>query len=491
MKLAICTYFTIISLLISALLFSCQGKTPLPPKPDVNAIQFDLDSIIKRGKLILITENSASTYFLYRNQQRGFDYEMVKAFAKHLGVKLEVKLLDDVDAMFDMLNKGEGDIIAANLTVTSARQKKVAFTKPLYQTRQILAQRKYAAENPDSVFTIVHDTSELNKLPIWVHQYSSFYERLKQLENTTSTQLNIQIAPGEISTDDLLRLTDDGEIPATVTDENLANMEQFNYPELDLSLALTGKQDIAWAVRKNDLQLQKKLDEWLTKKKTQEKITSTYNKYFTVEKTERPDMVWVLPPLKPGDISPYDSLFKVHAKSLGWDWQLLAAVAYQESHFNPNAQSWSGAYGLMQLMPETAKHFGCDSTPSPECSVLAATKYFKYLQIMWRKRVPDPNERLKFILASYNNGQGHILDAQNLAKELGMADTIWDGNVAEALLLKQQEKYYTMPCVKHGYCYAKEPFQYVPKVLAIYEHYKNGKKKKDETDSESAPTPEK
>jgi membrane-bound lytic murein transglycosylase F len=167
-------------------------------------------------------------------------------------------------------------------------------------------------------------------------------------------------------------------------------------------------------------------------------------------------------------------LFKLHSPQLGWDWQMLAAVAYQESRFNPNAQSWSGAYGLMQLMPETARRFGCDSTPSPECSVTAGVKYLKFLQGMWKKRVPNPVERNKFVLASYNIGQGHIIDAQNLAKELGMADTVWDGQVAEALLLKQQEKYYTMPCVKHGYCYAKEPYHFVGKILALYAHYKSG-----------------
>lgn len=445
---------------------------PIPQHPQ--AVYFDVDSIKKRGKLILLTENSASTYFLYRNHQRGFDFEMVSAFAKHLGVKLEVRLLDDVDKMFEMLYKGEGDIIASNLTVTEERKKLVEFSFPVYQTRQVLAQRKYPTDKPDSLLTLVHDTSELHTIPIWVHEYSSFYARLKEIEKSTGLPINIQAAPGEISTDDLLRLVNDGAIPATVTDENLASMEQMDYPELDLSLPITGSQDIAWAVRPNAPVLLNKINEWLLKKKTKEKLASTYKKYFTDETIDYPSMKWDLPPLKAGEISPYDSLFKRYAPELGWDWRLLAAVAFQESRFNPNAQSWSGAYGLMQLMPETAVRFGCESTPSPECSVQAATKYFKYLQSMWKKRVPDPNERTKFILASYNIGQGHIIDAQNLARELGMADTIWDGHVAEALLLKQQEKYYSMPVVKHGYCHAKEPFHFVGKILALFEHYKSG-----------------
>ncbi len=476
MRTIMSKYFFILIAIIASLLWSCSDSNPSQTQVISEEIIFDLDSIKKRGKIILLTENSASTYFLYRNHERGFDFEMMKAFAKHLGVKLEVKLLDDVDIMFDMLKKGEGDIIASNLTVTSKRQQQVMFSNAVYQTRQVLAQRKHDSQNPDSLFTLVTDTHQLDAISIWVHQYSSFYERLSEIETSTGKTLNIEIAPGEISTDDLLRLTNDGEIPATITDENLATMENLDYPDLDISLALTDKQDIAWATRKNSMQLLAKLNEWLDKKQTKEKLANTYEKYFTVEKSEYPNMNWTLPKLQPGAISPYDSLFKLHAPTLGWDWRLLTAVAFQESRFNPNAQSWSGAYGLMQLMPETAARFGCDSTPSPECSVQAATKYFKYLQTLWKKRVPNETERTKFILASYNIGQGHVMDAQNLAKELGMADTIWDGHVAEALLLKQQEKYYTMPCVKHGYCHAKEPYHFVGKITALFEHYKTGSK---------------
>lgn len=465
--------FTGILLMLLAVI-ACERKPVKEVPAFIPAVHFDLDSIKKRGKIILLTENSATTYYLYRNQAKGYDYEMLREFAKYLGVKLEVTLMDDVDKMFELLNKGEADIIASNLTVTPEQLEMVAFSTPLYKTRQILAQRKFSRENPDSALTLVRDSTGLSQIPIWVHRYSSFYARLKEIEKQTGIPLNIQEAPGEISTDDLLRLVNDGEIPATITDENLAIIEQFDYTELDMSVPITGEQSIAWAVRNNSTQLLDELNKWLDKKKTRDKLASTYKKYFTEEKLFPGGKNYVMPPIGPGQISPYDSLFKMHAPTLGWDWQMLAAMAFQESRFNPNAQSWSGAYGLMQLMPETAQRFGCDSTPSPECSVMAGVKYLKYLQAMWKKRVPNPTERTKFVLASYNIGQGHIIDAQNLARELGMADTIWDGHVAEALLLKQQERYYTMSCVKHGYCYAKEPYHFVGKILALYQHYKSG-----------------
>lgn len=468
-RIALIVFAFLISCFASSF-FSCNTGSSDQDKVVFNAIEFDLDSIKKRGYIVLLTENSASTYFLYRNQEKGFDFELANAFARQLGVKLRVHLLDDVDQMFEMLRTGQGDIIASNLTVTKERKEFVSFTAPLYQTRQVLVQQKMGRDS--TLYPIVTEYSSLASMPIFVHRYSSFFERLKQIEKEQSLVLDIHEAPGGISTDDLLRLVDEGEMRATVTDENLVSMDVHDYSNVDVSFALTDKQDIAWAMRKNAPQLKNALKDWMEKKGTKKKIASVYKKYFTEEKRDVGITSYIMPKVLPGNISPYDSLFKKYAPQIGWDWRMLAALAYQESRFNPNAQSWSGASGLMQLMPPTAIRFGCDSFPTPECSVQAAVKYIKYLQGMWRSKIPNPQERTKFVLASYNIGQGHVLDAYHLATEIGMTDTIWDGHVAEALLLKQQEKYYTMPVVKHGYCYAKEPFHFVGKITALYEHYK-------------------
>lgn len=458
--------------IVTALFTRCgESVNTARHSPFPAPVSFDLDSILKRGRLILLTENSASTYYLYRGQAKGFDYELVKAFARHLGVRLEVKILDDVDQMFAMLNKGEGDIIASNLTVLEERMRVVNFSSPVYQTRQMLVQRKYDRNRPDSLFTLIKDTSELYTLPLWVHRYSSFFHELKRKSAQTGGRLEIHEAPGEISTDDLIRLTADGQIPATVTDENLAILQQFDYPELDMSLAITAQQDIAFAVRKNANGLLTAINAWLEQPSTKSKLKLTYEKYFTVEKQIGYRGLYKLPIMGNGVISPYDSLFKKYASELGWDWELLAALAFQESRFNPYAESWSGAMGIMQLMPETAARFGCDSLGQIEPNIRAGVRYIKYLDRFWKERITDKNERIKFILASYNIGPGHILDARNIALALGKADTIWHGHVAECLLLKTQEQYYTMEGVKHGYCHAKEPYEFVKKVFSNYEYY--------------------
>jgi membrane-bound lytic murein transglycosylase F len=464
-----------LSILFSSFFTSCKNVEEESDYPNLPPpVEFDLDSILKRGKIILLTENGPTTYYQYRGQTKGFDYELVRAFAKHLGVKLEVRLLDDVDKMFAMLNRGEGDLIASNLTVTPIRQRFVSFAAPVYQTRQMLVQRKFITDKPDSAIQIIGDSTQLNDQKIWVHRYSSFYTRLKEIEKNNECNIHLHDAPGEISTEDLIRLTAEGEINATITDENLAQLQQMDFPDLDMSVPISKPENIAWALRTNAKGLLEKLNEWIARSDTQKKIAKTHTKYFKVE-AKYGD--YTMPTLGPNQISPYDSLFKKYAPEIGWDWKLLAALSYQESRFNPNAESWSGAFGLMQLMPETAAKFGCDSSQTEEPNIRAGVKYIKHLERFWRDKIANPDERRKFILASYNIGPGHILDAQNLAKVLGRADSIWDGNVAECLLLKTQEKYYTMDVVKHGYCRAQEPYHFVGKILAVHQHYQTKTKK--------------
>jgi membrane-bound lytic murein transglycosylase F len=461
--------FILLSVFIISSCNSADDETALDiPAP----VYFDLDSIKARGKIILITENGPTTYYQYRGQGRGFDYDLVAAFAKSIGVKLEIRILDDVDKMFSHLNQGEGDIIASNLTVTEERQQFVRFCSPVYQTRQMLVQKKMDPLHPDSSLAILTDTLSLQNQSIWVHRYSSFYTRLKQIEKNNEFDINIQEAPGEISTEDMIRLTASGEIERTITDENLAVLQQLDFPELDMSVPVSAPQPIAWAVRSNAPNLEKAINDWLKSKSGTKKVTKTFDKYFKVESYYGYKGPYQLPQLGPGKISPYDSLFKKYSPEINWDWRLLAALSYQESRFNPEAVSWSGAFGLMQLMPETAARFDCDTSQLIEPNIRAGVKYIKHLERYWQERIPNPEERRKFVLASYNIGPGHIQDARNIARVLGKPDTIWVDNVAECLLLKTQEKYYTLDVVKHGYCHAKEPYHFVDKILAVYNHYR-------------------
>jgi membrane-bound lytic murein transglycosylase F len=156
---------------------------------------------------------------------------------------------------------------------------------------------------------------------------------------------------------------------------------------------------------------------------------------------------------------------------LNWDWRLLASQVFQESKFHPDAHSWAGATGLLQLMPRTAKQYGVTNPLDPEDNVQGAVKFLKWLESYWQQRIPDDGERIKFVLASYNTGAGHVEDAQRLAEKYGGNSQRWE-DVSYWLLQKSTQKYSSDEVVKFGFCRGLEPVNYVTNILERFDHYK-------------------
>jgi len=177
--------------------------------------------------------------------------------------------------------------------------------------------------------------------------------------------------------------------------------------------------------------------------------------------------------LSSGKISAYDQAIKKYSDQIGWDWRLMASMIYQESRFDPNAESWAGAFGLMQLMPNTARRFGIERNSPPDQHIRAGAEFIQWLNDRFKDKIPDEQERIKFILASYNIGYGHIVDAMNLAEKYGKDPKVWDKNVDEFLMMKSNPKYYMDPVVKYGYCRGIETYHFVSEVLERYTDYKN------------------
>jgi membrane-bound lytic murein transglycosylase F len=172
-------------------------------------------------------------------------------------------------------------------------------------------------------------------------------------------------------------------------------------------------------------------------------------------------------------ISVYDSLIKFYSKEINWDWRLLASLIYQESRFNSKVTSQAGAYGLMQMMPVTQKFFGIDITVSPEEQIEAGVKYIKFLNIMFKNSINNKNERIKFILASYNIGAGHVFDAQRLAIKQHRNPHRWFKNVEQSLLSKSKpENYNDTINVRNGYCSGIETYKFVQEIVERYEMFK-------------------
>jgi membrane-bound lytic murein transglycosylase F len=214
------------------------------------------------------------------------------------------------------------------------------------------------------------------------------------------------------------------------------------------------------------------LNAWLEEFKKQKQYTYLYNKYFKNPKSAR-IYESEFYSRNSGKISVYDEVIKKYSQNIGWDWRLIASLIYQESKFHPEVRSWAGAYGLMQLMPETAAQFGVDSLAGPEQQIEAGIRFLKYIDKQLEEVIEDPEERVKFILASYNVGIGHVLDARRLADKYGKDSNKWFANVDTFLLQKSEPKFYRDPVVYYGYCRGTEPVNFVSEILQRYDHYKN------------------
>ena len=179
-------------------------------------------------------------------------------------------------------------------------------------------------------------------------------------------------------------------------------------------------------------------------------------------------------PYRGGSLTPYDDIIKVNADKIGWDWRLIAALIYQESRFNPDAGSWAGAMGLMQLMPSTAKSFGLEDPFDPQQNIEAGTKYLNIIQKRFAKdSTISKSDIIKFTLASYNVGMGHVIDARRLATKHVGSDNIWTNSVDTFMLLKQKPMYYNDSVVKYSYCKGSAPYYYVEKIMSVYSDYEN------------------
>ncbi|OFY85355.1 MAG: hypothetical protein A3F72_03565 [Bacteroidetes bacterium RIFCSPLOWO2_12_FULL_35_15] len=444
----------------------------------VSVETLDLEGIQKRGKLIALTDNGSTSFYIYKGDSMGYEYELLDAFTKEMGLKLEMRVAKNMNAIFEQLNNGSVDIIAANLTVTKERLNSVNFTEHLLLARQVLIQRKPKGwENMTSKeldTKLIRNTIDLNGKRIYVRKASSFYTRLTHLSEEIGGKINIIEVPGENDTETLISKVAKGEIDYTVADENVALSNQTYYSNIDIAMAISFPQKIAWATRKQSSALTKKLNEWILKRKNSNENLVIYNKYFkTPKKSDRGNTRQYIS--SGGSLtSQYDDLIKTYSKKIDWDWELLASMIYQESHFSPTARSWAGANGLMQLMPGTAKRYGLDTIDATaEQSLKAGTDYLVDLDKYWRGYISDKQERIKFILASYNVGLGHVIDARNLAIKHGKNKNIWYNNVESMILQKSNPMVYTDPIVKCGYCRGQETFIYVKEILSRYTFYKN------------------
>ena len=453
-----------------------REKKDVPPTI-VHGID-DLQEIQQRGKLIALTDNSTTSYFIYKGIPMGYEFELLSLFAKHIGVELEIIVVKNMNEIIPKLQKGNGDLIAANLTATRDRFEKVNFTEYNLLTTQVLVQRKPEGwEDMKSESEIdkqlIRNPVELIGKKVHVRKNSSFYTRLQSLSDEIGGDIEIVEAPGDFETELLISLVSRGVIDYTVADENVAKVNAHYFSNIDATTWISMPQQIAWAVNKRSPELLDALNQWIVEFRKTKQYAIIYHKYFRNHRSQTKRVESDYFTISTGKISKYDHIIKMYSDDIKWDWRLVASLVYQESNFNSDALSWAGAIGLMQLMPTTASLYGIDSMSTVAQNVRAGTKHIRWLDSYWSHMIPDEHERIKFVLASYNVGLGLVIDARNLAIKYSQNPDVWDNNVDNFLLKKSREVYYNDEVVKHGYCRGEEPYRYVREIISRYHHYKN------------------
>ncbi len=413
-----------------------------------------LARILKKGEITVITRNNAHCYYFYRDQPMGFEYELAKAFADFLGVRLKIKVAHRWEKMIPDLMAGHGDIIAASLTITSSRKKSVAFSDPYMEIRQHL---------------IIHSGNrwvnleyDLSGRTVHVRKGTSYQERLEGLKEK-GIDVDIRLLE-DIPTEELIRQVAEGIISITVADTHIARLNRRYYPQAVISGPISPKEPLGWAVQRDAHRLVEKINAFFSVIKKDGRYRQIYNRYYADADAFHFMDLEDFHRKVASHLPRYQGLIETAARENLMDWRLIAAQIYQESRFDPTAQSPQDAHGLMQLLPGSARRYGVRDLSDPRENINAGVKLLKKLYQGYAQA--KESDRIRMALAAYNVGSGHIEDGRYLARRMGLDINRWSA-LAQTLPLLTYQKYYQG--AKFGYCRGVEAVQYVQRIMIYYD----------------------
>ncbi|MBI1945977.1 MAG: transporter substrate-binding domain-containing protein [Deltaproteobacteria bacterium] len=413
----------------------------------------DLADLKRRGSIRVLVRNNATSFFLYKGVQQGFDFEVIKAFAAKHKLRVDTVVPEQASDLIPWLLEGRADVIAAGMSVTPERSARVAFSKPYLAVDEVLVQP--AGQPP------VRTVAELAGRSVHVRRSSSYRARLEPL--AAQHGFTLVDAPEDVETEELIAQVASGAIPLTVADSTIAAVELAATKGAVATLVLERAVPVACATRPSNPELRAALDAFV--RSNPGTIARLHRKYFARPSKNAPAQHDVR---ATGAISKWDPLIKKYAARYGIDWRLMAAQAYQESFFDEHAESWCGALGLFQVMPKTGRALGFHDVRPPEKNVHAGIKYMAQLIAGFEPELPFKH-RVRFALASYNAGPHHVADARALAKEMGLDPNKWFGNVEKAMLRLEDPK--VARRMPHGYCRGSEPVKYVSDIQSRYDNW--------------------
>ena len=423
----------------------------------------DLEGIKRRGVLRVLTRNSSATYFIARGAQRGFQYELTLAFAKSLGVRVAVVVPPSRTALIEALLTGEGDLIAAGMSMTPARAERVRFTSPLMSAKRVVAIHEQSSKQLNSL-------EDLDDFVLHINEGSTMHRDALMLQRTLGRPLKMVFIDDDAEMEEAARRVAAGIYEAILIDDNLLALAQAAGGQLTAALPFGQARPKAWAVHPGAVDLQAAAEKFLRGAKRNGLMKILYARYYrptALGARRARDLNYRADDF--GRISPYDDLFKEAGAATGIDWRLLAAVAYTESRFRPDAESNWGAVGLMQVLPNTGREVGFRNIREPRNNVMAGARYLRRLARRFEEDGVSKREQIRFAVAAYNAGLGHIRDARKLAKLTKKDPDKWFGQVEEALKLKMDRRWHEK--TRFGYARATETVAYVAAVQTRYDAY--------------------
>lgn len=425
----------------------CEAKAP------PNA----LDKIKQEGVLHVVTRNSPVSYFEDRNGETGFEYELTKRFAKKLGVKLQVETVDTVDELYNKITDDKTFLIgAAGLTDNERRTQQVSFSNPYLLVDTLVIYRQNA-KIPTSVQDLVGKS-------ILVIQGSSQADLLAELKKQYP-QLTYQES-NTVDVIDLMQMIEDKKIDITLVNSNELSMTQVYYPNVRAAFTIAKDQEISWAIaHSDDKSVLEAINSFFDETRQDGSLNRLTDRFYGHIDVLGYVGAFSFAKHLQERLPKYETFFIQYAKQYKLDWKLLAAIGYQESHWDPTAISPTGVKGLMMLTQNTAKAMGVENRLDAKQSIMGGTKLIANLKAGIPKIILDP-DRTFYTLAAYNMGQGHLLDAQKLAEMNELNPNSWH-DVNQVLSLLSQKQWYQK--TRYGYARGFETKQFVRNVRRYYD----------------------
>lgn len=409
-------------------------------------------SIASMDTLTILTRNAPTTYYIGPNEDpRGFEYELASAFAETLGMEPKFVLVNSVSDILSAMAENRGTIAAAGITRTESREERFQFGPAYFDVQQQVIYRRNGP-SPDSI-------PDLIDMDIAVIKQSSYIERLKSLK-TRLPELTWKISEN-LSTEELMQQVAAGSLDATVADANIVAINQRYYPELRVAFPISETQRLAWILNDNVDGLQEALESWLHDYHESGQLAILKQRYYGHTTIFDYVDLRAFHRRIQSRLPRYEDLFHSAARQYQLSWSLLAAQAYQESHWRPDARSPTGVRGMMMLTRITAKSLGVTNRLDPEQSIMGGAEYLHQMISRLPDVIPE-NEKIRFALAAYNVGMGHLRDARKLAERLRRNPNRW-GEMKDVLPLLAHREYYTT--LQYGYARGTEPVRYVRRVL--------------------------